>query len=633
MSMVLTALNRYYEILVKDENSGISPPGFSSVNISYIINISQTGELLDLLYVFDTVAAGKKEREIPRKLILPAAVKRSSGVNPNILWENPTYIFGVTDPQDPKKGIAFARPRFLAFREKNLDFLKGVETPEAIAFKAFLTRYTISDFQVNPVLQAKQADVLKATGFLTFQVAGFDRMLYQSPEIFEKVSDNALSVDQNKVVGQCLVTGKTSEIETIHPSIKRVKGTQSTGGSIVSFNDRAYESYGKNQAQGLNSPVSTKATFAYTTALNYLLSSENPFPSFQLGDATVVYWAESKEKDYQNLFVQLLNPATVKETGEETQLHRDTVSERLMFAISEKIVEGKPVNWEEIDSHIDVTTRFHVLGLSPNAARISIRFYQNSPFKDVAAKLIQHHEDLYMGQKYPWSVWRLLNETVSKKAKEAAPSPLMAGSVMRSILSGSPYPAALYYAIINRVRVDNDDENTKVQKINPLRAGIIKACLLRKYRYQKINPYQEVLTMSLNKESKNQAYLLGRLFAVLEKTQEDAAAPAKLNSTIKDRYFTSACASPATTFPVLLRLSQHHISKSKYGQNSETRIREIMDSLDVDENPFPRRLSLDEQGIFILGYYHQRSDFFVPRNKEEQPGIENQGELFNTDQN
>lgn len=630
--MLLSALARYYEILAADEDSGISPPGFSSVNISYLINIAPDGELLDLLYVFDIVGEGKKEREVPRKLILPAAVKRSSGVNPNLLWDNPTYIFGLTDPQDVKKGIAFAQPRFQAFRDKNLAFLEGVDTPEADALKVFLTRYDITDFQNNSVLQAKQTDVQKATGFLTFQVSGFNRLLHQSPTIFDKISDQAVSAKQDQMLGQCLVTGKISPIERIHPSIKRVQGTQSTGGSIVSFNDRSYESYGKVEAQGLNAPVSTKATFAYTTALNYLLSSENPYPSFQLGDATVVYWAESKEKIFQDLFVQLLNPTLQKQTDVENQLHRDVASERLMFAISEKILKGKPLNWEEIDSQIDKSTRFHILGLSPNAARISIRFYQNSPFEDIAGKLIQHHEDMYMGQKYPWSIWRILNETVSKKARDATPSPLMAGALMRSILTGLPYPAAIYNAIINRVRTDNDDEATNTQKINAIRAGIIKAFLLRRYRSKDSNPYKEVLTMSLNKDSKNQSYLLGRLFAILEKAQEDAAAPAKLNSTIKDRYFTSACANPATTFPVLLRLSQHHIAKSEYGRNIEFRIRGIMDLLEVDKDPFPRSLSLEEQGIFILGYYHQRSDFFVPRNKEEQPVFETQESLNITDQ-
>jgi len=292
------------------------------------------------------------------------------------------------------------------------------------------------------------------------------------------------------------------------------------------------------------------------------------------------------------------------------------------MAISEKILKVKPINLQEIENEIDGSTRFHVLGLSPNAARISICFYETSSFKEIAEKLIRHHEDLYIGQKYPWSIWRIVNETVSRKAKEASPSPLLAGAVMRSVLTGLPYPAALYNGIITRIRADSDDEKTKSQKINTIRAGIIKACLLRKYRYLNTNPYQEELTMALNVESKNQAYLLGRLFAVLEKAQEEASSN-RLNSTIKDRYFTSACANPATTFPVLLRLSQHHIAKAEYGYTIERKIREIMDAFEVDNDPFPRSLSLEEQGIFVLGYYHQRSYFFVRKeNKEESNQVD-----------
>jgi CRISPR-associated protein Csd1 len=630
--MILSALARYYEILSTDKDSGISPPGFSSVNISFIINIALDGDLLDILYVFDSVGKGKKVREVPRKLNLPAAVKRSSGVNANVLWENPTYIFGLTDPKDVKKDITFAEPRFRAFREKNLEFLEEIDTPEANAFKSFLARYDIPDFETNSLLQSKKDEILKATGFMTFQVSGFSRLLHQSPEINRRVFEQSNAVDQNQAIGQCLITGETAPIELIHPSIKRVQGTQSTGGSIVSFNDRSYESYGKVKGQGLNAPVSSKATFAYTTALNYLLSSENPFPSFQLGDSTVVYWAESTNKIYENLFVQLLTPHVERESADSSILHRDTIAERLMMAVSEKILKGKPFNLNEIEKEIDESTTFHVLGLSPNAARISIRFYQTSSFNEIAKKLIQHHEDLYIGQQYPWSIWRIVNETVSKKAKEASPSPLLAGAVMRAVLTGLPYPAALYYGIINRIRADNDDEKSNIQKINPLRAAIIKACLLRKYRYTGINPYQEVLTMSLNKESKNQSYLLGRLFAVLEKAQEEAALPNKLNSTIKDRYFTSACANPATTFPVLLRLSQHHISKAEYGFSTERKIREIMDSFDVDNEPFPRALSLEEQGIFILGYYHQRSSFFVPKGNKEEIISDDQDQVNEFDQ-
>jgi len=195
---------------------------------------------------------------------------------------------------------------------------------------------------------------------------------------------------------------------------------------------------------------------------------------------------------------------------------------------------------------------------------------------------------------------------------------------MRSILGGTAYPAALYYAIINRVRADADDSKSGIRKINYIRASVIKAYLIRKYRNFSENPYQEVLVMSLNDESRIPAYLLGRLFAVLEKAQQEAIGD--VNASIKDRYFTSACASPSTIFPMLLRLSQHHISKAEYGYATDRRIQNIMNLLDVEKNPIPTRLTLDEQGIFILGYYHQRADFFTKKTNGAEQSSSSQTE-------
>jgi CRISPR-associated protein Csd1 len=207
------------------------------------------------------------------------------------------------------------------------------------------------------------------------------------------------------------------------------------------------------------------------------------------------------------------------------------------------------------------------------------------------------------------TVRQILDETVSKKSKDQDAAPLMAGAVFRAILTGAPYPAALYYAIINRIRADMDDSQKNIHKINYARAAVIKAFLIRKYRNQSQHPIQEVLSMSLNEQSTIPAYALGRLFAVLEKVQQEAIG--NMNASIKDRYFTSACASPASVFPVLLRLSQHHISKAEFGYASDRRIQDILGLLDVEKNPIPARLSLDEQGIFVLGYYHQRAAFYV----------------------
>jgi CRISPR-associated protein Csd1 len=228
--------------------------------------------------------------------------------------------------------------------------------------------------------------------------------------------------------------------------------------------------------------------------------------------------------------------------------------------------------------------------------------------------MMQHYRDLEIVKEYDnqpayITVGHLLQETVSQKSKDKDASPLMAGSVMRSILTGAPYPAALYYAIINRIRADVDDDQKHIHKIGYVRAAVIKAFLTRKYRNQ--DKYQEVLVMSLNEQATTPAYVLGRLFAVLEKAQQEAIGD--VNASIKDRYFTSACASPASVFPVLLRLSQHHISKAEYGRHLDGRIQDILGLLDIQKNPIPARLTLDEQGVFVLGYYHQRAAFYAKR--------------------
>jgi CRISPR-associated protein Csd1 len=262
--------------------------------------------------------------------------------------------------------------------------------------------------------------------------------------------------------------------------------------------------------------------------------------------------------------------------------------------------------------------RFYVLGLAPNAARISVRFFLTDPFQKIVERMMAHYRDLKIVKEYDnqpsyITVGHILDETVSKKSTDKDASPLMAGAVMRSILTGAPYPAALYYAIINRIRADVDNDQKHIHKIDYVRAAVIKAFLIRKYHNQ--NKYQEVLVMSLNEQATSPAYVLGRLFAVLEKAQQEAIGD--VNAGIKDRYFTSACASPASVFPVLLRLSQHHISKAEYGYTSDRRIQDILGLLDVEKNPIPTHLTLDEQGIFVLGYYHQRAAFYIKNNAQE----------------
>jgi len=615
--MVLQALNRYYYILSADPDSGISLRGYSSANVSFVLVISKTGQLIDILPLFEKVQMGKKINEVPRKLIVPEQTKRS-GKNPasNFLCDNSAFVLGISrnDDADPK----YSLNRFESFMKLNIGILENADCDEARAVIAFLLNHDRNGVEHDSVISPYYEKLIEG-GNLVFKVDGYNEFVHEN-NIIRKAWENYKEQSGNKIVGQCLITGEHSPIARLHPNLKGIKYAQSSGATLVSFNKRAYESYGKINGQGLNSPISEKASFAYTTALNFLLSPENPNKKFTIGDTTIVFWAESSDKTYETVFSSLFDPDwEIKNESEPIiESQRNKKTENRLREIAEKVKQGHNLDREFIMEGLEPDTKFYVLGLSPNAARIAIRFFHQDQFKNFVDNILAHYEDMKIVKEYQSqldliSPRKIINETVSKKSTNKSPSPLMSGALLRSILNNSPYPAILFNAIMIRIRGDMDDDEKRISKINYIRAAIIKAYLIRKYREQPQFKIQEVLDMTLNENSTNQAYLLGRLFSVLEKAQQDAAAPAKLNATIKDRYFTSACATPASVFPVLLRLSQHHISKAKYGFVIDELIAKIMGKLDVDNNPIPSNLSLDEQGIFILGYYHQRSNLYIKK--------------------
>ena len=603
--MILQALTRYYDILSKDPESDIAPPGYSTVGISFALNISAQGELLDVFQLFEQVQMGKKTVEKPRRMILPEQVKRASNIAANFLCDNSTYVLGISDKGDSE----YISKRIEAFRQFNKDLLTKADCDAARAVIAFLDGYDPLKGREHPAIASHLETLLKG-GNLVFM---FDGGFVHEDATIRQVWE-AYKAGKDAVMGQCLVTGEIAPIARLHASLKGIRNANPTGASLVGFNARAYESY--NREQGQNSPVSEKATFAYTTALNHLLSSANPNKKLTIGDTTVVYWAESEKKEYAAAFAGIFEPEFVEVPASDA-VEQKRASKRIR-EIVDKVRHVQALDVARLTEGLDINTRFYVLGLAPNAARISVRFFLTDPFGEIVDRLMQHYRDLEITKEFDnqptyITVGRILAETISKKAKDQDATPLMAGAVFRSILLGAPYPAALNYAIINRIRADMDDSGKGIRKINYVRAAVIKAFLIRKYRNQPQNPIQEVLCMSLNEQSTIPAYVLGRLFAVLEDLQIESAKPGKLDSTIKDRYFTSACASPASVFPVLLRLSQHHISKAEYGYASDRRIQDILGLLDVEKNPIPAHLTLDEQGIFVLGYYHQRAAFYVPK--------------------
>lgn len=607
--MILQSLARYYEILQQDPDTAIAPPGYSTTGVSYALNLSGAGELLDIFPLFEQAQRGKKTVEVPRRMSVPEQVKRTVNVSANFLCDNNVYVLGVSGKEG--KDVEYAVKRFQDFRRLNKELLQKADCSMARAVVAFLDGHNPADAAGHPAIAGQMEGLLKG-GNLVFMLHG--AFAHDNPEIRRVWEEYKLG--RQAVLGQCLVTGETAPIARLHASLKRVRWAQSSGATLVGFNAAAYESY--HREQGLNSPVSEQAAFAYTTALNYLLARGNPTPPIFLGDATVVYWAESEKKEYSAWFAGIFG-AGYAETEVADQSERKNAEQRL-GDIAGKVQRFNAMDLAALRQGLDENVRFYVLGLAPNVSRVSVRFFISEPFGKIVERIMQHYADLQIVKEFENQpehipLRSILNETVSQKGQNPEPAPLLAGAVMRAILTGAPYPAALFNAILIRVRADMDDKEKRIQKINYVRAAVIKAFLTRKYSNHPQHPFQEVLGMSLNEQSKIPAYVLGRLFAVLEKVQQEAIG--SMNASIKDRYFTSACATPATVFPVLLRLSQHHIAKADYGYASDRRIQQLLDLLDIDKSPFPARLTLDEQGIFILGYYQQRAAFYTRNNGQE----------------
>ncbi len=590
--MILGSLVDYYEILAS--SGEISKPGYCIVNVSYALNLSENGDLLGVIPLRVPAIRGKKTVDVPQQLEVPEQEKKTVGIRANFLCENSGYVLGVDNKGKPERSLQC----FEEFRKVHHSILDNVECMQAKAVLSFLDYWQPEYAVVCPAIM-DYLDELTSGVNIVFSIEG-KGFVHEDAKIklaWERYRESK----SDSVQKQCLVTGEIKSIARLHPSIKGVKGAQSMGASVVSFNAKAYESYGHDDQKGLNAPVSEYATFAYTTALNQLLS-DNEHKQFY-GDTTVVYWAKSSKSIYRDIFTFSLNP--IEQTDESLV---DRSAEGLIGAIFKKLVDGKPVG--DFEAYFNKDTRFYILGLAPNAARLSVRFFYENSFGNILEKVVKHHRDLEIERQQNefeyLPLWKLMAETVSPMSKDKASSPLLSGSVLRSIFSGTLYPEALYNSVMVRIRAERDISRGK--------AAIIKVCLTRKHRKK----YKEELTVSLNEQSKNGAYILGRLFAVLEKAQQDANQGIK--STIKDRYFSSACATPATVFPILLRLSHHHTTKSdnKYGYISERRISELMDKMDIENNPFPTHLSLDEQGIFILGYYHQQKANFAKKEKEEK---------------
>lgn len=571
--MILQALVQHYENLAGQDK--VSKPGWCHAKVSYLIDLKEDGTIKEIIPLKREEERGKKKVWISETLCVPEMVTRSSGVSANFLCDNAKYFLGIDADGTGQRVIEC----FQAAKARHLSILKDSESMMAKAICKYFEHWNPETAQENPVVK-EHWEELNDGGNLIFGMGGH---YAQDDEQIKRIWEKQQEQKEEGQVGTCLVTGQKTKIARIHRGIKGVPGAQSSGAALVSFNAPAFESYGKEQSY--NAPVGQYAEFAYTTALNYLLNQrEYRFP---MGDSMVVFWAESGEQEYQRIFFSSLDP----QPDNQEQIRK----------VFENLKRGIWVDLEDIN--LDMNQKFYILCLAPNAARLSVRFFYQNSFGNILKNIEKHYSRMeivrpswenraYLG------IRPMLMETVNQKSKDKSPVPNMAAMVLKAVLSDDRYPASLYTDTLIRIRAEQG-------KVTCGRAAIIKAFLIQNYKWKEGEG-----CMGLNVECKEPAYVLGRLFAILEFIQKDANPG--INTTIRDRYFNSACTTPASVFPVLIKLKNSHIKKLERESGGtkiyyEKLLTELMGNLAVEgkETGFPRRLSLEEQGKFMLGYYHQ----------------------------
>lgn len=580
--MILQALTQYYEDLLA--LGKIERPGWSKSKVSYGLVLNDEGQLTQLLHLQTEVARGKKTVLAPQELLVPSPAKRSSGVLANFLCDNSSYLLGVDAKGKPTRTAEC----FAAAKELHRKLLEQADSPTARAVVRFFECWNPAQAINHPRLQEDWDDLLKGGNLIFWYGNG---PVTQDPVVADAWTQHYEAADDAAESIRCLVTGRCGPLARLHPNIKGVAGAQSSGASLVSFNASAFCSY--DHEQGANAPVSEYAAFAYAAALNTLLSDRDRV--CRVGDTTILCWAAGGDSNYQDYFI--------------ANMFGDSYSENDLLDTLHHLAKGEHITWN--DNQLAPDTRFYVLGLAPNAARLSVRFFWQNTFGRMARNLARHYDRLNIIRpaydKFPTlPVWRLVQETVRKPspdARPAEPNPRLAGDLLLAVLNDMPYPATLLDGTALRIRAERN--------VSRGQAAIIKAYYLRNSSNPKL---KEVMTVELNEQSTYLPYVLGRLFAVLEAVQQSANPG--INATIKDRYFNSASATPSSVFPLLINLAQKHLAKLDGGLSLYYQ-KKIADLIDRITQTLPARMTLPEQGAFQLGYYHETQKRYAKSKKEE----------------
>ena len=566
------------------------PYGFSSEKIGFCVVLNGDGTVAEVIDLRDT-----DKKRSPRMLLVPQAVKRTVGIAPNFLWDKSAYLLGVTAGEGKRTAEEHSK-----FRERHIEWLAETEDAGLLAFLRFVEGWTAETF-TPPLWPGDLRDQN-----IVFAMADEyrDRYLHDRPAagaLWRRLGAEGASDPQI-----CLVTGDAAPVARLHPSLKGVWGAQSSGASLVSFNLDAFTSYGHDQ--GDNAPASEAAAFAYTTALNRYLEKDSGH-RIQIGDASTVFWADAHdaliavmaEQTFLSMFGDSTEP-TPDEIAAENKAQTRKIEVQL-----DRIRQGQ--NLSQVAPDLAEGVRFHVLGLAPNAARLSVRFYWDSDFGQLTANYQRFLSDTKIDPlpRDGWPpLWRFLRELAVLGKSENVP-PNLAGDWMRAILTGTPYPLTLLSTALMRIRSDGE--------INALRAATLKSVLIRNFNSE--------VPMALDPSSTDKAYVLGRLFAAYENIQR-AALGKKVNATIRDKFYGAASSSPGRVFGSLASNAFNHLAKVRKEKPAlasylQSELQEISELLEIADTPFPASLPQEAQAKFALGYYHQAN--FRKSNEDDQPAV------------
>ena len=615
--MILQALKEYYDRKAADPNSGIAPEGFEQKEIPFLVVIKPNGEFVNL----EDTRERHGNRMVGKAYLVPRAKTRTgskSYATTFLLWDHIGYLFGHPDGDAKAANQHHTWLNALKKRPANLkpddlaDLCIAIGNTTMKALPAFLMEdegvQAMSKFYSSP----DQIAAVKTHGTWTeclrmpscnmaFRLVG-DPLPIPCREcvhsfVRNSVSRQSTSEDEDrstKLFGPCLVTGKYGEIAVTHGRTPINKDTKSL---VALQKNSGYDSYGKEQ--GHNAPVSKSAEFAYTTALNTLLKSKSQ--RIRVGDAATVFWSE-KESKFENEAPLFFNEPPPDDPG------RNTPAVQAMYASI----------WNGTYSAPDEDALFYVLGLSPNSARISVRFWHVATVKEMGKRFKHHVDDLaivHRDDMNPALPLRRLLHSLAPLDDDDKLQPNLAGDIVRAVLEGLPYPQTLLQSALCRIRAEQAKKNKRTGKPLPNvtyeRASLIKACLNRSLRYCKV-PNMEEMKVSLDTGNMNIGYRLGRLFAVLEKIQQDALG--NPNATIRDKFYGAASSTPVTVFGNLMRLANHHIAKLEKERTRLAIVRkQLLGGIMEGVQDFPAYLALEDQGRFAIGYYHQMQDFYTAK--------------------